>query len=738
MRYISLLGFFLTLVLGFGVAVNAKISEGPRDPSPSFKKALVNYYDGKFDRARSDLNNVSSGEQSERQILAAQMAIRQNLAPTVSPKIVELSGVPQLKSYVDIVKLQLLTMSGQVNLGQLAQSAMSSKAVDQPHIRYCMILGDALIKAMDYGTAKALFCHIKKLPNYPVTDVKTRLIQIAMNVNDSDSAITECRLLMVNNVTAATKIWPDLVRKWPELPSINALLVQPSDYIAVLNQWVAANSVTPGTEIGTAFLSRFPTDSRVPLVLDSLGILAYQSFNFDQAIGWYSKLLATNPAPGLWVKSTYYIARSHQRLKRFQVAEPLFISIIRDHPQSPYLDESYYYLYELMLAQGRESDFNPYLAGFKNATSQSEYYNKIIWEKGVLAVKNNKFQDANQIFDRRGAIGSDSLKSRLLFWSAKSAYLCGFKAVALNRFQACINQFPLSFSSYRSLHSGIFSETEIATQTRQISTMFAPKNIQLSPKYAWGIKMGFGDLVVDEIKSIIRSQQSGPSQQMLFDLATVYQQMGKVYQSIQLLSANSDFMSFSIRKGIIPKEIAKLLYPLEHWDSVSAAAAEFDIDPLLILSVIRAESAFHPTIVSRTGAVGLMQIMPATGQGIASNLQQPWNVAMLTDPATNIRFGTFYLSSLKKRLDGNIVLMLCGYNGGPNAAKKWSTQYDIADIDKFILNIPFPETQYYVQKVMQNLWIYQMLYPEAVAAWKSSVKLSVGNHAKPVLVDPAG
>ena len=97
--------------------------------------------------------------------------------------------------------------------------------------------------------------------------------------------------------------------------------------------------------------------------------------------------------------------------------------------------------------------------------------------------------------------------------------------------------------------------------------------------------------------------------------------------------------------------------------AVIDAANEFDFNPGLLASLIRIESSGRPNVVSKVGAIGLTQVMPATGVEIASELGvDDWD---LYDPATNIRFGGYYLSKLLNKFDNQEAVALAAYNYGP-------------------------------------------------------------------------
>jgi Soluble lytic murein transglycosylase and related regulatory proteins (some contain LysM/invasin domains) len=155
----------------------------------------------------------------------------------------------------------------------------------------------------------------------------------------------------------------------------------------------------------------------------------------------------------------------------------------------------------------------------------------------------------------------------------------------------------------------------------------------------------------------------------------------------------------------------KYIYPFLYREAVYTYALERDIDPFLVTGVIRTESKFIAEARSPKGALGLMQIMPETGRWIAEQLgENEFMTADLTDPDINIRFGTWYLASLKKEFSGNEVLILAAYNGGRGNVRQWIERYGWTKDFKDIEQIPFKETREYVEKVMHSKKRYNELY----------------------------
>lgn len=156
----------------------------------------------------------------------------------------------------------------------------------------------------------------------------------------------------------------------------------------------------------------------------------------------------------------------------------------------------------------------------------------------------------------------------------------------------------------------------------------------------------------------------------------------------------------------------KFFYPLPYRDIVAECAAERRLDPMLVAGVIRSESGFRQEAKSHKGATGLMQLMPETAQWIAEQIgDKNFTQSDLNDPATNIRFGTWYLASLEKEFAGNEVLVLAAYNAGRGNVKSWMEKYrwgmDFSDISQ----IPYQETRRYVERVLQSKAAYHRLYP---------------------------
>lgn len=151
-------------------------------------------------------------------------------------------------------------------------------------------------------------------------------------------------------------------------------------------------------------------------------------------------------------------------------------------------------------------------------------------------------------------------------------------------------------------------------------------------------------------------------------------------------------------------------YPLKYREQIADSAARHEVNPYLVAAVVDTESSWDPEAKSSAGAIGLMQLLPASAAdlaqwGIVDDEEYPAD--RLSDPAVNIEYGTAYLRYLVERYH-EIEPALAAYNGGLSNADKWVDAGD--DVRE---TIEFPETRVFVLKVVRARELYERLYPDA-------------------------
>jgi soluble lytic murein transglycosylase len=164
--------------------------------------------------------------------------------------------------------------------------------------------------------------------------------------------------------------------------------------------------------------------------------------------------------------------------------------------------------------------------------------------------------------------------------------------------------------------------------------------------------------------------------------------------------------------------IEKIAHPICFPDVLYAESRSQGVDPFLILSIIKKESVFEPAAVSRAGAIGLMQLMPATARAVASYLGEGEARLELTDPITNLRYGIWHFGRLVGRYSDSVVMALAAYNAGEENAERWLKGIGRGDgkvphsADAFVYmeSVSYRETRDYLHAVLADLHAYRELY----------------------------
>lgn len=191
----------------------------------------------------------------------------------------------------------------------------------------------------------------------------------------------------------------------------------------------------------------------------------------------------------------------------------------------------------------------------------------------------------------------------------------------------------------------------------------------------------------------------------LYALAEGFNARGRTLDGINL--------GWEIRRGGEPwnLRLLRIVYPFPYREMVVREAREWGVDPFLLAGLIRQESAWVKDIVSSAGAIGLMQVMPSTGRGLARQSGiEGFTEASLETPEVNLHLGARFLVDVMERYGPDLPLVLSAYNAGPARAERWKAFPEAGDPLHLTERIPFGETRGYVKNVTRNLRLYEALY----------------------------
>jgi soluble lytic murein transglycosylase len=210
----------------------------------------------------------------------------------------------------------------------------------------------------------------------------------------------------------------------------------------------------------------------------------------------------------------------------------------------------------------------------------------------------------------------------------------------------------------------------------------------------------------------LQSAATGSPSWVAANQAQVYTDAGSYSMAIETLKrAVPNYFSADLNQ--IPRPIWQSLFPRPYWEELKKNAASNELDPYLVASLIRQESEFNPSAVSRANAMGLMQLLPTVGRGMAKEQKiKHFSSDELFAANVNLQLGTRYFKHMVDHYHGQVEYALAAYNAGEDRVDDWRSSGDFKDVEEFVESIPFTETREYVQAIMRNAVLYKLLYPK--------------------------
>jgi TolA-binding protein len=221
------------------------------------------------------------------------------------------------------------------------------------------------------------------------------------------------------------------------------------------------------------------------------------------------------------------------------------------------------------------------------------------------------------------------------------------------------------------------------------------------------MQCGFYDMAVEEFDNAAKWTRR--KVERLFRIAKLYEKAGYYTKAYRTSMEISYRIPLKLR-SVIPTEIYKMFFPRYFGESVDLESRKLGIDPLFVHSVMRQESQFDHTILSRAGAIGLLQMMPATAKATALKSEERFAVDSLSHPFYNIKLSTYHLSELLDRFNGSMEWTLAAYNAGTNPALRWKNETAGMPYDRTLEEIAYSETRQYVKLCMRNYHMYKKIW----------------------------
>lgn len=287
------------------------------------------------------------------------------------------------------------------------------------------------------------------------------------------------------------------------------------------------------------------------------------------------------------------------------------------------------------------------------------------------------------------------------YWGALAARELGDTAEAARLVARIRDESPLSYYAFLAAEA---EGSDFAPEVPEGPPLPDPPWLEREMEVLALLEEAGLDEAGDAQVSLMKEMAAGSDEQLL-RLAVALNDAGRILDGIRLgLQLRGRGRSWDLT-------LVRVVYPFPYRQLVSSRARELGLDPHLVAGLIRQESAFAAEIVSPAGAVGLMQVMPATGRQLAAAAGlRGFRSETLETPELNVHLGTRFLAELLRRYEGDIPLVLSAYNAGPTRANRWRRFPEAEDPHRFTERIPFAETRGYVKNVTRNRALYRWLY----------------------------
>ncbi len=458
-------------------------------------------------------------------------------------------------------------------------------------------------------------------------------------------------------------------------------------------------------------------------VVDDLtaGIVLIEAGRYQEARNTMLTILGDPADSGEAAAAEFYIADIHQRQENFDSARLGYEATIGRDPSSAVAAESLMRLAEFALAAG---DGDGAEQRWERVVREHADYARAVeaaWRWSWAAVERGEWSAAAERFFDAEAVGAElwgvETRQRLLFWSALAAAEAGDAANARVQARRVIELGPERYYALRAallidfgwpaLYVGEAADSWLAEQTGEL-----PALVGLEEIGGWAaareLRLGGFDDAADMVLSAMVDRAVGAW--ALYSLAEQFAEAGEFTASARAGSALLRVLEVSWPDA--PAAIVKLAYPRPWSELTAQVEGRNDVDPLLLMALIRRESFYDPDARGLAGEVGLTQVIPSTGGDIASGLGLEYEHEDLARPQLAIRFGAAYLGWQLEAFE-RTAIALAAYNAGPGNASRWLEEASALPLssleDAFLEVMSFRSTQAYVRYVIESWAVYWAL-----------------------------
>jgi soluble lytic murein transglycosylase len=353
------------------------------------------------------------------------------------------------------------------------------------------------------------------------------------------------------------------------------------------------------------------------------------------------------------------------------------------------------------------------LAAYRTVASRfanREVAGAALWRVGWIEYVRGDVRGAERTWSRLVEVpGGRAYRLGALYWTGRARERIGRRTNARQAYERILRESPRSYY-------GMLAARRVATATAPTAepSIRLPADphqiIAADPGFARVDvlrRVGLAEFALLELEEVVQRSVGDPVR--LYAVSSAYVKEERYHLALRILRRHLSGLTTTGHPAV-PRAFWEMVYPFGWRSEVSEAAEHAGLDPFFVAAVVREESSYYPRAVSRAGARGLMQLMPATAQPLAEDRGLAFrNGLLLDEPGANLQLGASFLATQLREF-GDPRVALAAYNAGPRRARQWWQARKTDDVEAWVEQIPYDETRRYVKRVMFSWEEYRRIY----------------------------
>lgn len=419
---------------------------------------------------------------------------------------------------------------------------------------------------------------------------------------------------------------------------------------------------------------------------------------------------------------------------REQARLAAFDRVATRFPKTPWAEEALLALANNFQKDSRDTDALPYYRRLLEAFPDGRYADRSTWRVGWNAWRAGRYEEATQVFENAVRVRPVTyFTPGFLFWAGRARLQMGQPERGRQLLQEAVARFKRTYHGARAAAVLALpaSVTGPASVPAAVGASIAPPSPDEDIPEPQLSRLRQLLLIERTAEALDELRALPPTPCVMATVAWLESRRGRLRPAITAMKRAYPDHAGAAGDGL-PDAVWRILYPLEYRPALEQRARQMGLDPALVAALVCQESTFEAGAVSRAGARGLMQIMPATGRLLARSAGlQHYNNGALHNPNTSLDLGMRYLRDMLDRFSGSVERALAAYNAGPHRVDAWTAGRPDMSAEEFVEIIPFTETRNYVMTILAAREQYRRVYGfPALAATAPAAAQSSANAAR--------